>query len=103
MSGGAGRDARGRFAPGWKGGPGRPRRQVEDDYLKALCDTVAPTDIVEIAKRAVEDAKKGDSRARDWLSRYLLPERSCVASGGGGEQRFIVHIPAGVRSGAGEV
>ena len=100
MSGEWGRDARGRFAPGWKGGPGRPRREVEDSYLKALCDTVAPGDIVEIAKRAVEDAKKGDSRARDWLSRYLLPETSGMAAGNGGEQRFIVEIPAGVRSGA---
>jgi hypothetical protein len=33
------RDAQnGRFLPGYPGGPGRPRRAIEADYLAALLD-----------------------------------------------------------------
>jgi hypothetical protein len=98
MGDGAGRDGRGRFAQGWRGGPGRPKRQVEEDYLEAFRRAVSIEDMVAIVETAVAQARDGNGRARDFIARYLLPETSCVASGGGAEQRFIVHIPAGVRS-----
>jgi hypothetical protein len=69
-----GRDPRGRFAPGGPGGPGRPRRQVETDYLRALADSVSLEDWQEIVAAAVEAAKRGDARSREWLARYLLGE-----------------------------
>lgn len=74
MSANNGRAPDGRFAAGNAGGPGRPRREVETAYLTALTESVAVGDWQRIAARAVKDALKGDARARDWLSRYLLPD-----------------------------
>jgi hypothetical protein len=68
------RDARGRYLPGHTaGGPGRPKRQAEADYLArmtAIC-TVEYWDV--IVKRAIHDAAHGDATARKWLGDYLLP------------------------------
>src|SRR5262245_42124473 len=69
-----GRDCRGRFAAGNPGGPGRPRRATEEEYLRALSRIVSLEDLRAIARRAVADAKKGNARARDWVSKYLLGE-----------------------------
>lgn len=66
------RDNNGRFAPGNPGGPGRPRRTVERDYLAALGEAVSPRDWQEVVARALADAKAGDGKARDWLTRYLI-------------------------------
>lgn len=66
------RDGQGRFAPGNGGGPGRPRRDVESRYMAALGDSVSLNDWREIVCRAVQDAKDGDSKSRDWLARFLL-------------------------------
>lgn len=67
-----GRDEAGRFAQGNRGGPGRPRRAVELDYLAALGDALTLTDWKEIVTRAVTDAKQGDPKAREWVGRYAL-------------------------------
>ena len=67
------RDHRGRFATGNRGGPGRPRRTVERDYLRAMADAVDLGTWRGIVARAVEDAEAGDAKARTWLSRHLLP------------------------------
>ena len=67
------RDGRGRFAPGNPGGPGRPRRKVERDYLGRMSDAVSLDDWQRITHRAVQDALDGDGTARAWLSRHLLP------------------------------
>jgi hypothetical protein len=45
---------------------------AEHDYVRALAEECPPETWREICRRAVADAKDGDSRARDWLSRYLL-------------------------------
>lgn len=70
--GGNGRDRSGKFAKGNAGGPGRPSRAVERDYLAALSDRCPPDVWAEVVDRAVEDARKGDAAARAWLSKYLL-------------------------------
>ena len=70
-----GHNTKGRFAPGNPGGPGRPRRAVERDYLAALSEAVTLADWRDIVKAAVLAAKQGDSKARDWLARYLLGEK----------------------------
>lgn len=67
------RDARGRFATGNGGGPGRPSREVETDYLSGMRAQVSPEDWNRIVRRAVSDAKRGGASAREWLSKYLLP------------------------------
>jgi hypothetical protein len=66
------RDASGRFAPGNPGGPGRPPRQTETEYLRAVQRACSVEDVTAIAARAVWQARGGDARAREWLSRYLL-------------------------------
>lgn len=66
------RDANGRFVKGHVGGPGRPRRPVEQEYLATLNGAVTLDAWREIVQRAIEDAKNGEAKARDWLAKYLL-------------------------------
>jgi hypothetical protein len=66
------RDGNGRFAAGNSGGPGRPRRAVEQDYLATLVNAVPLARWMRIVDRAAEDAERGDPKARQWLSEYLL-------------------------------
>lgn len=66
------RNVDGTFAEGNSGGPGRPARATERQYMAvvmAACDLDTWQAIVE---RAVTDAKNGDSTARAWLASYLL-------------------------------
>jgi len=70
------RDSSGRFLPGNRSSPGRPRRQVEVDYLANLADVVPSDTWRKITERAVQDALAGEYKARDWLSKYLLGESS---------------------------
>jgi hypothetical protein len=67
-----GRNPNGTFGAGNPGGPGRPRRAVERDYLFALVEAVTPADWRAIIEKAVADARGGNAKARDWLSKYLL-------------------------------
>jgi len=69
---GNGRDTTGRFAVGNPGGPGRPRRLIERDYLTTLSNAVSLEDWQAVVATALTAAKEGDARARDWLTRYLL-------------------------------
>jgi len=68
------RDARGRFLPGCKSGPGRPSRASELAYLNATLATVTIQDWVQVIQKALDQAKEGDARARDFLASYLLPK-----------------------------
>ena len=67
------RDEKGRFMKGWKGGPGRLPMVREQKYLTTLQDAIEMDEWVKICKTAVADAGEGDWRAREWLSKYLLP------------------------------
>lgn len=69
-----GRNQDGRFAPGNAGGPGRPRRATEQAYLLATLNACPLEAWEEIVLAAVEAAKSGDWKAREWLSGYLLGE-----------------------------
>ena len=66
------RDDQGRFAAGNPGGPGRPKLSYEQQCSKSLQDVVSQEDWQAIIIRAVQDAKKGDHRSRQWLANYLL-------------------------------
>ena len=66
------RNGKGQFSEGNPGGPGRPRRVAEQDYVLALTEEVPPETWRAICRRAAADATAGDAKARDWLSRYLL-------------------------------
>ena len=67
-----GRAPNGRFANGNSGGPGRPRRAVERDYLAVISQTCPPEVWQMVVDRAVQDAQAGDARAREWLTRYVI-------------------------------
>ena len=78
----SGRDNQGRFSKGNPGGPGRPRRAVEEDYLAALSDQLSIERWENIVCKAIEDAENGDHRARDWIARYALGPSPKVAEMG---------------------
>jgi hypothetical protein len=69
----------GQFAKGNKGGPGRPHRQTEREYLAVLRDTVSLEDWKEIIEKTVAQAKEGDARARQWLTNYLVGDQPAKA------------------------
>lgn len=74
------RNDRGQFLPGHSGGPGRPPRAVESDYLRVLAATVTVDHWQRICQRALDDALAGDAKARSWLASYLLPSGSDLAA-----------------------
>ena len=78
----SGRDNQGRFSNGNPGGPGRPRRAVEEDYLAALSDQLSIERWENIVSKAIEDAENGDHKARDWIARYALGPSPKVAEMG---------------------
>ena len=78
----SGRDNQGRFSKGNPGGPGRPRRAVEEDYLAALSDQLSIERWENIICKAIQDAENGDHKARDWIARYALGPSPKVAEMG---------------------
>jgi hypothetical protein len=74
----ADRNPNGTFAKGYKGGPGRPKglptfnKLAARGLLQQLADEVTPERWVAIARKAIEQAERGDRHARQWLSDCLL-------------------------------
>lgn len=66
------RDDRGRFQVGTAGGPGRPPRPTEQNFLLALVDACPLETWKEIVAKAVSDAREGDDKSRHWLASYLV-------------------------------
>ena len=62
----------GKFAKGNKGGPGRPKKEREQRFYEIAISTVTFKDWGLIIKKAVEQAKRGDSTARKFLADYLM-------------------------------
>lgn len=52
------------------------RRPIEREYLATLNKAVPLSVWGKICRRTVEDALAGDAKARDWLSKWLLPADS---------------------------
>ena len=64
------RDDKGRFVKGSSGNPsGRPIDQFK--YQKKIDSTLSLKEWREIIKKAIEQAKRGDAKARQWLSEYV--------------------------------
>ena len=66
------RDENGRFLPGHNGGPGRPKKDREQRYYEIAMNACTYKDWKIIWHVAVEQAKKGDRHAREWLTDYLI-------------------------------
>jgi hypothetical protein len=49
-------------------------RQVERGYLSDLGRLVDRGSWLAICRKAIEQAKEGDYRARDWISRWVMPK-----------------------------
>ena len=90
------RDENGRFVPGQSGNPkGRSPRRTEDEYLNAMISRVTLKDWREVVDKALSQAKRGDSLARQWLTNYIVgpPVQRLQHTGEGGgpiEQTFRV-------------
>ena len=69
-----GRDAGGRFARGNPGGPGNPHAQKVAQLRSTLFRAVSTTDLREVIKRLVTEAKGGDTAATRLLLNYVLGE-----------------------------
>jgi len=72
------RDANGRFMKGDSGGPGRPPKAREERYYEITMTACTYQDWEDIVKKAISQAKRGDSVARKWLSDFLVgvPEQN---------------------------
>lgn len=66
------RNKNGRFMKGYEGGPGRPKRITERAYLDIITTVCTPDVWREVVNKALEDAKKGDAKAREWLASYIV-------------------------------
>ena len=51
---------------------GRPKRRTEDEYLDAMISRVTLKDWREVVDKALTQAKRGDSLARQWLTNYIV-------------------------------
>ena len=76
-----GRNDKGQFVDGNPGGPGRPPRVIENEYLKVFTENVSLDDWGEIIAKTVELAKDGDNAARSWLSDRLIGKGGLIAIG----------------------
>jgi hypothetical protein len=86
------RDDKGRFVKGVSGNPGgKPLNQTK--YLKKLDTTMTLKEWRDIVVKAIEQAKRGDSRARQWLSDYLLgkPTQRQEITGAEGS-KFVINL-----------
>ena len=84
---GDGRDAAtGRFAPGWKGGPGRPPSAARLAFAQAFRDSFTAEEVQALARKLYQMALDGDvSAARELLARLL---------GAGSQQQILDLIDA---------
>ena len=87
------RNTKGQFVKGNGGGPGRPKKTREERYLEIAINTVTFEDWKIIIRRAVHDAKRGDTSARKWIADYLIgpPTQKTEISGPGGSPIVIVN------------
>ena len=66
-------EGKGGFTPGKSGNPnGRPKKEREARFLEVTLSAVTFSEWEAVVKKALEQAKRGDSQARKWLSDYLM-------------------------------
>lgn len=63
------------FQKGNPGGPGRPPRATEAAYLDATVQAVPLEKWRKVVSIALQQALRGNHKAREWLGRYLLPQK----------------------------
>jgi hypothetical protein len=68
----ANRTGRGQFQKGNRGGPGRPKRSVEEAYFHAATQAVPPEKVRKILTRLADRAASFDVRAAALVLRFLF-------------------------------
>jgi len=66
------RGENGQFAKGNSGGPGRPRLDVEQKYLRTLHRALLQRDVREVVKKLIARAKAGNIQAAKVLLEYAI-------------------------------
>jgi hypothetical protein len=74
-----GRDGQGRFTKGNSFGQGRPRKEIERDYLIAMRNACSSDDVKEIFGKLVEQAKGGDLKAARFVVEQFVGLRDPLA------------------------
>jgi hypothetical protein len=72
LNGQNGRDGRGRFAKGNRGGPGNPFARRIAQLRRALLAAVSEDDVAAVTRRLLEQAKAGDVAAARVLLAYVI-------------------------------
>jgi hypothetical protein len=89
------RDERGRFTLGNSGNPrGRSPRKVEQNYLDLAKHRCGKSEWQAIVEKAVDQAKGGDARARQWLSDYLIGKPVALSDSEKDVERATIAIQA---------
>lgn len=71
-NGGNGRDGKGRFAPGNKGGPGNPNTQRVARLRETLLNAVTPEEMERVVRALLDKAQEGDVPAiKELLDRTI--------------------------------
>lgn len=89
------RNDNGQFVKGESGNPkGRPPKEREQRFYEITLDAVTFDDWKAIVKKAVEQAKKGDSTARKFLADYLIgpPVQRNELTGANGGAIEVIHV-----------
>ena len=80
------------FKPGQSGNPnGRPKKEYEIEYSNIIRSACSVSDWKDICKVAISQAKRGDEKARKWLSDNLvgLPVQKIAATDPSGENPYM--------------
>jgi len=66
---------------------GRPKKEREVRFLEVTLSAVTFSEWEKVVEKALEQAKRGDSQARKWLSDYLIgPPQQRIDHTTGGEK-----------------
>lgn len=79
------RNEKGQFVKGHPGGPGRPKREIEQAYFRATVGSVSEREWQNVIKAMLTEAKKGNVAAATWLGNYLMgkPQESMDVTSNG--------------------
>src|SRR5258708_19242827 len=91
------RDKGGRFAPGSNPNPkGRPKREVEAEYLDATIAAVSKDDWQKVVGAMLNFAKSGNVQAATWLANYIVGRPTeHIAITAEEPDRYVLELPRG--------
>jgi hypothetical protein len=86
----------GKFGPGNDGGPGRPKREIEAEYLNATVAAVSIEDWAKVVQAMLNFAKSGNVQAATWLANYIVGRPTeHIAITAEEPDRYVLELPRG--------